>query len=122
MESFINKNDYLSANRGKIAERNAAQCPWFTSLDMRIAQEIPDLWGMGRFQVSLDILNVLNLLNSDWGYEQYTSWYYQIVDLKGTTADNKPVYSFTAPTTNVPWTPTYSTSRWAMQLGVRYSF
>ena len=28
LESFINNNDYLSSNRGKIAERNGARNPW----------------------------------------------------------------------------------------------
>ena len=123
LNSFIENNDYLRNHRGKIAERNAAQSPWNADLDLRIAQEIPDLWGLGKFELSLDILNVLNLLNKDWGWVQDVSWYYQIAQLKGKTNDNKPVFFFSKPEkVNAPWTPSYTSSRWGLQLGLRYSF
>jgi hypothetical protein len=122
LNSFIENNKYLREHRGKIAERNASYAPWSTTIDMRIVQEIPDLWGMGHFQLSLDILNVANLLNEDWGRVEDPSWYYQIATLKTTTSDKKPIFSFSKPTNNEPWTPQYAASRWAMQVGLRYSF
>ncbi|MDX9923628.1 MAG: carboxypeptidase regulatory-like domain-containing protein [Ignavibacteriaceae bacterium] len=125
LNSFIENNDYLSSNRGKIAERNGASNPWRNILDFRLTQDIPDLWGMGKFQVSLDILNVLNLLNSEWGYDESVFSTYNTVTLKGKVTyegkKNAPVYEFSKPARNVPWTINDLTSRWAMQLGVRYS-
>ena len=126
LESFINNNDYLKGHKGQIAERNGARNPWYNSLDVRIAQVIPDLWGMGRFQVSLDILNFLNLLNKDWGRDDYVFSTYTIASLRGRIdyngKPNTPVYSVGLPRTNVPWSTQRAESRWAMQLGVRYSF
>jgi hypothetical protein len=122
LNSFIENNEYLREHRGEIAERNGSYAPWNTTIDMRIVQEIPDLWGIGKFQLSLDILNVANLLNEDWGHVKIGSWYYTIASLKATTDDKKPVYSFSAPKTNEPWSKSYTSSRWAMQLGLRYSF
>ncbi len=123
LSSFIENNDYLKNHRGQIAERNGANNPWRDILDLRIAQEIPDFMNIGHFRVTLDILNVLNLLNSDWGWDEYIFSTYSIVNLRGTDpATGKPVYSFGAPKNNTPFTADDLNSRWAMQLGVRYTF
>ncbi len=127
LEKFIQNNDYLSANRGKIAERNAANEPWQEYFDLHIAQTIPDLWGLGAFQVTLDITNFLNFLNSDWGKIQSSGYgTYTIVSLQGRMTyngiANTPVYSFSKPTNNTPFNYTTLSSRYQMQLGVRYAF
>jgi len=127
LENFIKNNDYLNGNRGKIAERNAANDPWQEYLDLHISQTIPDLWGMGAFQITLDISNFLNFLNSDWGkvesmgYSTYTIVSYQgMVTHNG--KPNNPVYSFSKPSNNTPFSYSDLASRYQMQLGVRYSF
>ncbi len=121
--SFIENDDYLSENKGKMSERNGAVNPWFNNIDMKVIQDIPDLWGMGHFQLSLDILNVANLLNSEWGWNELTPYNYEIVDYKGIDASsNKPVYSFNKNDKNTPFNPSDLSSRWAMQFGLRYSF
>ncbi|HVO73791.1 MAG TPA: carboxypeptidase regulatory-like domain-containing protein [Ignavibacteriaceae bacterium] len=121
--AFIDNNDYLSSHKGRMSERNAARNPANDDLDFRIAQNIP-LAGYGEFQVTLDILNVLNLINNDWGWYQTTPQdTYTIVSLRGTDpATNRPVYSFAKPANNTPWSPSDLFSRWQMQLGIRYSF
>ena len=127
LNSFIQNNDYLSQNRGRIAERNGSAAPWRDYFDLHIAQNIPDLWGFGAFQVSLDIQNLLNLLNPSWGqvYDVSTDTY-SIVTYQGRITyngnANTPVYSFSKPTNNLPWSYSDLSSRWQMQLGVRYSF
>ncbi|MFZ5948487.1 MAG: TonB-dependent receptor [Stygiobacter sp.] len=127
LNNFINNDDYLRENRGKIAERNAARQPWVNYLDFRFSQDIPDFMGIGKFQLTLDILNVLNLLNSEWGWvETVPNNNYAIVTYRGRITYNGkaniPVYSFSKPARNVPWSISDSSSRWAMQLGIRYSF
>src|SRR5690606_3859688 len=69
LDAFIRQDDYLSANRGRIAERNGAVNPWYSNLDLRILQDVAIGSGSKRhaFQLSFDILNLGNLLNSDWG-------------------------------------------------------
>jgi hypothetical protein len=98
LESYIQNNEYLNSHRGTIAERNGARNPWS------------------------DILNVLNLMNSDWGYDESVFSTSNVVRMINRSVGGKPVYSFSAPTTNVPWAPSDINSRWAMQLGVRYTF
>ncbi len=126
LNSFIENNEYLKDNRGKIAERNGANEPWRNYFDMRITQDVPDFLGIGHFQVSLDILNVLNLMNKEWGRIEYYPYTYYIVTYQGRVTHNgvanKPVYSFSKPTNNTPFAYDDLLSRWQMQFGIRYSF
>ncbi|MEO8231323.1 MAG: TonB-dependent receptor, partial [Ignavibacteriota bacterium] len=121
--AFIDNDEYLSSHKGQISERNAARNPYNDDLDLRISQAfgIPNL---GRFELSLDIINVFNLVNSEWGWFQTTPQdTYTIVTLNGTDpASGKPIYRFSKPATNTAWSPSDYLSRWQMQLGLRYSF
>jgi len=122
--AFIDNNEYLSENKGKMSERNAARNPWNDVLDMRISQVVPDFLGLGEFQFSLDIINVLNLINTEWGWFETTQFEaYNIVTLRGIeSSSGRAVYSFSKPANNTPWSPSDLGSRWQMQLGLRYSF
>lgn len=118
LDAFINNDPYLSTHRGQIAERNGSTAPWQYYLDMHISQDIPDLWGLGAFQVVLDISNVLNLINSDWGKVNDVSSgndTYNIVSYKGRVSyngfSNVPVYSFSKPTNGTAYTYSDLSSR-----------
>jgi len=121
LESYIQNNEYLRTHRGMISERNGARNPWRDIFDLRLAQEIPSIMNH-KFTITLDILNVLNLINSDWGYDESIFSTSNVVRMVNRSVGGKPVYSFSAPTTNVPWAASDVNSRWAMQLGVRYTF
>ncbi|MCY3808874.1 MAG: TonB-dependent receptor [Gemmatimonadetes bacterium] len=56
---------------GRIMARNACRAPWSNRLDLRIAQTIHAKGIAG--ELSLDLLNVLNLVNSSWGLVQTTN-------------------------------------------------
>jgi hypothetical protein len=62
---FVEQEECLTINRGQIIPRNACRTPWTDRLDLRVAQNIRA--GSGSVQVVFDLLNVLNMLNSDWG-------------------------------------------------------
>jgi hypothetical protein len=121
--AFIDNDEYLSTHKGQISERNGARNPWNDDLDLRISQQL-GIQGVGRFELSLDIINVFNLINSEWGWYQTTPQdTYTIVTANGTDpASGKPVYRFSKPATNTAWSPSDLLSRWQMQLGLRYSF
>jgi len=127
LNAFINNNSYLSSHRGQMSQRNGAAAPWSYYLDLHFTQTVPDLWGLGAFMVYLDMSNVLNMINHNWGVvNDVSSDTYAIVSYKGRITyngiPNVPVYSFSAPTNNTPFTAQDPSSRWAMQLGIRYSF
>jgi hypothetical protein len=68
-EAFIAQDDYLSANRGKYAERGAVFLPH--GVQRRREHHAGPLRCVGgqknTLQLRLDILNFGNLLNDNWG-------------------------------------------------------
>lgn len=121
---FVEQDDYLDSNRGKIAERFGAINPWFSNIDVRIMQDIAFTRGgkPQKVQISLDILNVANMINSEWGIRKVAdprATSPLILDRIDSTGD--PVFRFTgAKKTFVDNNSLLS--RWQMQLGLRYVF
>ena len=124
LDNFIANNSYLNGHRGNIARRNADRAPWNSYLDFHLSQDIPVIEGH-KFTVSFDILNVLNLLKKDWGWVNLvTNNSYNIVKLVGTIRDPqyRPQYVYQPITTSLtPWAIAQTSSRWQMQLGIRYA-
>jgi hypothetical protein len=61
---FIRQDDYLRSHRGEIAER-FARSTWYSNIDLRILQDFSvQEHRAAQFQVSLDILNLGNLISS----------------------------------------------------------
>ena len=151
LETFISNDPYLSKHRGEYAERNGAVQPWQHRVDFKLLQDVFTNLGndnRNSLQFSLDIFNVGNLLNKDWGIYQfaYTS---SPLAFQGYNAQGQPTFQFqyaTPPTrtvTTTPGTPPTSTtvlttaqtlnttfrndvtsvaSRWQLQIGLRYIF
>ena len=122
--NFVNADDYLSTRKGNFTERNGGRTPWNTTMDVRVLHNVK-VGAKNAIQISLDIFNFTNLLNSEWGRIYFApNTFNSTVGLglarsnSGTATD--PTYTFTKPTS------TYSidqlSSRWQMQLGLRYSF
>ncbi|MGD2216210.1 MAG: hypothetical protein PVJ64_05615, partial [Gemmatimonadales bacterium] len=65
MAQLVKREDCLSSARGLILPRNACRTPWTNRLDLRVTQNLRA--GRGNVQLVFDLLNVLNLLNGDWG-------------------------------------------------------
>jgi hypothetical protein len=124
--AFIANDSYLNSHKGQISERSGPREPWSHIISLRLTQEIPVIAGH-RFEISLDMLNVLNFLNSEWGWQKNTG-VNQTVNLMTfhsieTTAGpdyGKPRYQWGG--TFDPFQPDNITSRWQAQLGIRYSF
>ena len=68
-DAYIAQDSYLSSHRGEYVERGGVFLPIVYKTDLSIAQDIFTDWGSRRhsFQFRVDMLNFLNLLNSDWG-------------------------------------------------------
>ncbi len=142
-DRFIDSSEYLSSRRGQYAERNGSRMPFEHIVDLRLAQEV---WGNigGRRQtieITLDIFNLTNLLNKDWGrrYNGFTSSSNggkELLEFNGfVDPDNgnfTPQYQLEFDPDRTPTeedffdtqTKDFGTygSRWQMQLGVRYTF
>jgi hypothetical protein len=124
LNAFIEQDDYLREHRGQIADRFGLVNRWYSHIDLRILQDIAVAAGGRRhaFQVSLDILNLGNLLNSDWGVRQTAPpTATSPLSLVGFDASNAPIFNFTG--ARETFDPDLDLlSRWQAQLGVRYLF
>jgi len=119
LDAFIKQDPYLSENRGDIAERNGLLNPWFSNIDLRINNEF-EVVGR-KVEVSLDIMNVGNLISSSMGVRKIANASATSpLTLDSWTDDGEPVFSFNGAE------ETFSDdfgefSRWRMQLGLRIS-
>ncbi|MEW2922355.1 carboxypeptidase regulatory-like domain-containing protein [Muricauda sp. ANG21] len=118
-EAFIQQDDYLSENRGQYAERYGALAPWRGRWDLKILQDIK-LAPKNTLQLSLDVLNVGNLISSDWGVIEIPT----NQQVLGVTVDenSNPTYTFDTNLTETFSSDTSLLSRWQAQFGVRYIF
>jgi hypothetical protein len=132
-EAFIEQDKYLNSHRGQYAQRNAVFMPMVWRVDGSVSQDIGAAIGgqRNRLQVRLDVLNLTNLINKNWGIG------YSFTTTRPLTyvgVDNTP----TSPTYGAPlyrlavvgnqlisqsFSRTAGTSDvWRLQLGVRYLF
>ncbi|MEA3478481.1 MAG: hypothetical protein U9R60_09910, partial [Bacteroidota bacterium] len=127
LEQFIENDPYLKENKGGYAERYAARLPFESFLDMKVAQDFYISAGNNRhtLQISLDIFNLANLLNKEWGTHRYVSYeHYELIRIDGMEEDGTtPRFTYKGGTeydqvSNI----TDVSSRWRMQIGVRYIF
>ena len=130
LNNFINQDDYLSAHRGEYAKANAVVFPFYKQLDLNITQDISIKTGKDRhtLRLTLDVINVGNLLNKYWGLRQFSTSS-NFLKLEGVAANNRPSFSLPYLDANnqVPLVNSYNNngsiaSRWQMQFGVRYLF
>ncbi|MGV3529227.1 MAG: TonB-dependent receptor [Flavisolibacter sp.] len=123
---YLEQDPYLSKHKGEVAERNGALLPWYNRVDFKFAQDIFTTLGGRRntLQFTADVVNFLNMLNSNWGVRQFVT---TVSPLKVESVSNGvPTFSLNAyqsePVQNT-FEQTMSTSTtWGLQLGLRYSF
>lgn len=127
LDKFIQQDSYLSSHRGEIADRFGALNPWFMNIDLKILQDFKFMMGGEKhgIQVSLDILNVPNMLNSSWGVRKSatsaaTSPLVFLNSFNGTTG--APQFNFKSTAVKTFVSDPGLNSRWQAQLGIRYIF
>lgn len=126
-EAYIQQDKYLSANRGQYAERGAVIMPMVSRADFSFTQQLFTNINNKRntLEFRIDILNVGNLLNSDWGVgktfnaiqpltnasvDENGALRYRMAQLGGNLISE--TYRSTANVNDV----------WRMQFGLRYIF
>ena len=123
-KQFINQDKYLSGLRGQYTEKYGGETPWFSQVDMRVLQDF-NFKAKNKtqtVQLSFDIVNVGNLLNSEWGVRKYatTSGYFQPLSVSFNS--NEPTYQFDPSLKQTFIASPDLISRWQLQVGLRYIF
>ena len=118
---YINGSE-LSQYAGSIAPANGDTSPYSTIVDLRIKQELPAFQKDHKLQVFFDIENVLNLLNSDWGRIERTSYEYERDVVSARIVDNQYEYFGLNSDSSIKNLEVLSQSVWQVQLGIKYEF
>ncbi|MEX0326428.1 MAG: TonB-dependent receptor [Puniceicoccaceae bacterium] len=134
---FVDATPGLREYKGQILPRNTGRAPFIHQFDINITQEIP-LWRGHKVELILNIQNVGNLINDEWGLEKRPEGsfgravnilspshfpfaaqgkgnefgFYKYSYLESERASEALFYRL----------PTGLASRWAIQVGMRYSF
>lgn len=129
--NFVNQDPYLKKHKGQYAEAFANRAPWVHRFDFRWSRDFSVKIGKTRntLQLSLDILNVGNLLNSKWGVSKNMSAANggRILSYAGVDENNTPIFSMykdgdgNNPTESFAHNLNYSEC-WKLQIGLRYVF
>ncbi|NEM98211.1 TonB-dependent receptor [Pontibacter burrus] len=131
-DAFIENDKYLKTRRGQYAERNGALLPWLNRFDVKLVQDVFTNIGGKRntLQFSADIMNIGNLINSEWGIQKQSNGAQNL--LRSSYNANTGVRTFTMTTvsengqTVLPKNPyrdvTTVATTWYGQLGLRYIF
>lgn len=71
--AFAKQDPYLSKHAGEVAQRFGAYAPWNKRIDVRLMQDFKMKVGKvgNKLQFTVDVVNFANLLNSNWGINQY---------------------------------------------------
>ena len=134
-EAFLNGNSYLKKRQGQYAERYGDVQPWINQFDFKFMQDIASNFGSNNrysLQFSVDILNVGNLLNKNWGvyYTNGMQSYenFRLFTYTGQNAAGAAQYTLNASSSdnfkkNSKWVGQNSTaSTWGILFGLRLSF
>jgi len=138
---WLDQNPELAAYRGQIAPANAFRTDWVNSFDVRITQELPGFMKGHKSILALDIMNIGNLLNKEWGLiEDYgfnsTQQLANYAGICGPTTtlaacagnEGRYVYHWTGPGTGAQIQENNNdkgntaVSRWSVMLSFKYQF
>ncbi|MFI5452723.1 TonB-dependent receptor domain-containing protein [Pedobacter sp. UC225_61] len=128
--AYIDQDKYLSKHKGEYATRNGATSPWRNQVDFRLTQEIFKNVGASKnsVQFSVDIFNVGNMLNKDWGNLNFVNNASILVpqNVSSINETTKPTFKLNNANGDIVRS-TFGTSQtisstFYMQFGLRYNF
>lgn len=128
--AYVHNNDYLSKKQGSYAEAYSVYSPWVHRLDFSYKHDFKVKIGnsVNKLQLSLDVKNLLNIFNSNWGVSKYMNPDLvegRILKYEGADAQGYPVFSTPSAVsgstqTFVPYTSIGQC--WYASVGIKYMF
>ena len=133
--AFVEQDSYLKNHKGEYAEAYSAYAPMVHRFDLRLTQDFKFKIGKTnhKIELSLDFMNIGNMLKSSWGVIKNMSACNNGAILKyaGQVAEGedmgKPMFSLYRDKAGNAPTKTWEYNRatdqcWQLQLGARYTF
>ena len=129
-DAFVAQDSYLRKHKGQYAEAYAARAPWVNRFDFRWAHNFTFKTGrqVHNFQLSMDILNIGNMINSNWGVYQNNniSKNSRILKYEGINSNNEPTFSLVkngADYVSKSYDYVVNAAQcWQIQFGLKYMF
>ena len=140
-EGLVAQEPCLSENRLRIVHRNACRTPWSHQVDFRFSQDFPVRGA--EVVLTFDVLNVLNLLNRNWGHVQAVNPVVQALNVESRVEDDFEPFSVLPESDDplraryvgalqrgegggiraaVPYVPQIGASQWQAQFGIGIRF
>lgn len=125
---WLDNNPDLNRYRGSAVPQNSGRAAFVNTFDVRFSQELPGFFKGHKAELTLDIQNVGNLLNKDWGQiYDYGFFANQRVLSSPGIYNGQYVYNFTSP--DAPTAANsdadgfnVGVSQWSVQVGFKYKF
>jgi hypothetical protein len=122
--NYLRNDDSTAGLSNQVPERNAGRSPWTNSLDFRYAVNVPT-GGRTKVELTMDVLNLLNLFDSSKGWSLYPNFNGPtVVNGSFDATTGKMVYNLSP--LNSATFATYGRdnlrSRWQAQWGLRVRF
>ena len=128
---WLAENPHLQSYQGGVVPANSHRASWVNSFDVRFSQELPGFFRGHKAEVSLDIMNIGNMIDKDWGQIHDYGFYAtrRVANYAGLDPETgKYVYHFSGSTDNETLQEVNNdgvntaVSRWSVMLGLRYRF
>jgi hypothetical protein len=126
--NVVNNDKGLSNSRGGVAKRNGSTSPFVSTLDMRLSQEVPGFVSGHKGVLSIDFLNVGNMINKTWGrtdealFQSAGGNRRTLVSYGGLNPDGKYVYIVGNAADDLTIRQLKGESQWAVQVTLKYEF
>jgi len=132
--AFVNQDPYLKKHKGEYAEGYAAFLPWYNRYNLRLIQDFKIKSGnfTNTLQLSVDIMNLANLLHHSWGVTKVATGGNKgmLLKLKEINEAGEPVYTMCTIKKDGKDILPYKTFEpnlspdncWQLQIGIRYIF
>jgi hypothetical protein len=123
LDSVIRSQECLRKQRGAVMGRNSCRDHWNTLLNARVSRLFPTIRGHN-LELILDLFNVLNFLDSDWGAQRRVardaSGGAALLESTGYDAERERARYIVLPVDRRVLDS--EATRWRFQLGARYAF
>lgn len=118
-KAWLSRDEYMKEHRGEYSKRNAGNEKFEHHFDFHLSHRLQFMLGKSKreLEFSLDIINIGNMLNKDWGRTSASYGYYNPINYKG---DGSFQFLHDADYNMRSYNDYYS--RWRGQTGVRLIF
>ena len=128
--NYVHADKYLDKHQGKYAEAYSVYSPWVHRVDFSYKHDFKIKAGkqMNTLQLSVDLKNILNLFNSNWGVSRYMNPALgegRILKYEGYDKDGYATFSTPAAVGTTPdvWKKSVSIGQcWYASVGIKYMF